>query len=694
MSSSISNSLESRKQPYLDLESLGRSWRAGTKPAPQLNVVEWAEEYRRLSKESSNGGRFITSRVEVARGPMLAATEPGVGTITLMACTQLLKTTVIENILGRFIHVDPCPILVVQPKDDAAETFSKDRLAPMIRDTKVLRELFGEAKATDAGATLTHKQFPGGHVTLVGSNSPTNLAMRPIRLLCCDEIDKYPLSAGGEGPPIDLAEERQAEFKTNSLSVRACSPTIAGRSAIEASYEESDQRKAFVECPHCHGWHALEWEHVHFDKDEGGKIQAASARYHCGGCGAAWTESQRLVALRKIEWRQTRAFTCCGEHQTPEHWAPEAHGVRRALCRDCGATAVPNDHAGFVASKLYAPKQTIRETVAKFARALRRGPEALRAFFNTQLARTWKEGADAPDWQDVYARRDRAYRAGAIPLGALVLFAGADVQRDRIEVSIWAFGRNRERWLIEHRVLPGDTNRPEVWKSLAAMFEETWEHEGGAEMSVRDWGIDSGAYTAEVYAFVRSQAGRGNVHAVDGQDSVQSAFLGVGAKDATPAGKKLRRGLKTLRIGASFCKQELMGCLALQRPPKDEGFPAGFVHLPEDVTEDQVKQLTSEELIVHTTRGRTKRDWVVIGGRRNELLDCANYARGLAAMRGWDRWRETHWRDLEGALGIETRRKPPETDEPPPAVVAAGSLAARNLQRAAGRRSKVRSRTR
>ncbi len=151
-------------------------------------------------------------------------------------------------------------MLGVFPKDDAAETFSKDRLAPMIRDTKVLTDLFGEAKSRDAGATLSHKQFPGGHITLVGANSPTNLAMRPIRLLCCDEIDKYPLSAGGEGPPIDLAEERQAEFKTNSLTVLACSPTIAGRSAIEASYEESDQRKAFVRCSHCEGWHPLEWE--------------------------------------------------------------------------------------------------------------------------------------------------------------------------------------------------------------------------------------------------------------------------------------------------------------------------------------------------------------------------------------------------------------------------------------------------
>lgn len=653
-------------------------------------MVQWAEKFRKLSKESSNGGRFITSRVEVARGPMLWATEPGVSKISLMACTQLLKTTCIENIIGRFVHVDPCPMLGVLPKDDAAETFSKDRLAPMIRDTKVLLELFGEAKATDASSTLTHKQFPGGHITLVGANSPTNLSMRPIRLLVCDEIDKYPMSAGGEGPPIDLAEERQAEFKTNSLTVLACSPTIAGRSAIEASYEESDQRKAFVCCPHpgCGTWQPLDWEQVRFDRDEGGKIRPDTARYECAGCERPWTEAQRLVALKRIEWRQTKPFTCCGEPQVPERWAPEAHGVRRALCLHCGAEAVTNEHAGGVASKLYAPKQTIRETVTKFARALRRGPEALRTFFNTQLARTWKEGADAPEWQDVYARRD-AYLSGTVSHAVLILFAGVDVQKDRIEVSVWGFGRNRERWLVEHRVLPGDTARAKVWAELEAMFGETWEHESGAEMAVRDWGIDSSAFTAEVYAFVRAQAGRGNVHAIDGQDSYSAPFLGVGSKDSTAAGKKLRRGLKTVRVGASFCKQELMGCLGLQRPAAGQAFPAGFVHLPRDVTEDGVRQLTAEELIVTVSRGRTRREWVPIGGRRNEWLDCANYARGLAAMRGWDRWRETHWRELEALLGIERPRAVTLEDDVPLAAVAAASVEARRAKRTGGR-SRVR----
>lgn len=685
MSNSISPNSASRNASS-DVTNLARSWRKGLTPPPALNVVEWAERYRKLSKESSNGGRFIVSRVEVARGPMLAATEPGVSKITLVACTQLLKTTVIENITGRFIHVEPCPILAVFPKDDAAETFSKDRLAPMIRDTKVLRDLFGEAKATDAGATLTHKQFPGGHITLVGSNSPTNLAMRPIRLLVCDEIDKYPLSAGGEGPPIDLAEERQAEFRTNSLTVLACSPTIAGRSAIEASYEESDQRKAFVACPHCGEQQPLEWENVKFDKDDQDRIVPSTARIACMSCGTLWTEADRLKALKVVSWRQTRSFTCCGERQEPEIWDQEVHGVRYALCRHCNTRAVSNEHAGYHASKLYAPKQTVVETVKKFARAMRRGPEALKTFRNTQLALTWKEGADAPEWQDVYNRRDD-YLVGSVSRQALVLFGGVDVQKDRLEVGVWGFGRNRQRWLIEHRVLPGDTGRPEVWDALEEMFDETWLSEAGPEMAVRDWAIDSGGFTSEVYAFVRSMAGRANVHAVDGADSYQAAYLGAAARDANIRGKKIRRGLKVLRIGVSFCKQELTSCLSLQRPTGGAPYPAGFVHLPRDVSEDTVKQLTSEELIVSVTKGKTRREWALISGRRNEVLDCANYARGLAQMRGWDRWRESQWRELEASLGIGGADV---AGQDVPSVVAAGKAPSRRRARSVVRSSVVR----
>jgi phage terminase large subunit GpA-like protein len=598
---------------------------------------------------------------------MLAATESGVRIISLMACTQLLKTTVMECIQGRFIHLDPGPMLAVYPKDDAAETYSKDRLAPMIRDTPVLRKIFGkgdERKAGtshDASNTLSHKQFPGGHISMVGANSPTNLAMRPIRFLFADEIDKYPLSAGTEGDPITLAEERQAEFSANRLSVRACSPTIEGRSAIAASYDESDQRKAFVACPHCGGMQDLVWERVRWDTDDRDRIRPETARYVCASCEKPWSEADRLVALQRIEWRQTREFDCCGKHQKPEQWKI-VHGVGRALCSECGRMAVSNEHAGFYAWKIHAPKQEMRDLVKKFRRALAKGPEALKTFFNTQIARTWKETGEAPEWTAVYERRDK-YKMGTCPAGVLMLFAGVDVQKDRLEVRVWGFGRDRQRWLVDVRILPGSPTTSGVWTELAKLFGMTWPHELGGEMQVRDWGIDSAAFSSEVAAFVRSQRGRGNVHATRGHDKYEGAFLGVGAMEVSADGKKLSRGLKTLKIGVSFCKQELVGQLSLAKPIGEAPYPPGFVHLPEDVTDDEVKQLTSEQLVTRVVRGRTRREWGIIEGRRNEGLDCANIARGLASMRGWDRWRESRFSELEALIKNSAGDG---DDDPPP----------------------------
>jgi phage terminase large subunit GpA-like protein len=595
---------------------------------------------------------------------MLAATEPGVQEITLEFCRQLTKSTCIENISGRFAHLDPGPMLVVFPKDDAAEAFSKDRLAPMIRDVPVLKELFGDAKARDAGNTLTHKQFPGGHITLVGANSPTNLAMRPIRFLFADEIDKYPLSAGNEGPPVQIAQEAQAEFPATKLTVKACTPTIEGRSPIDASYKASDQRKAYVACPHCQAMQELVWDRVRWEKDQRGRIRLETAHYHCAECNKPWSEAERLRALRKIEWRQTRAFDCCGKHQTPEKWVLLNH-VGRAVCSECGGLAVPNDHAGFHASKLYAPNQSIRELVRKFRDAIESGIEALKAFFNTQLARPWKESGEAPEWNAVYERRDK-YKLGTCPAGVLMLFAGVDVQKDRLEVRIWGFGRARQRWLIDVRILPGSPTTSAVWAELAKLFEATWPHELGGEMAVRDWGIDSAAFGSEVSAFVRSQRGRGNVHATRGHDKYEGPFLGYGAMEVTSAGKKLSRGLKTLKIGVSFCKQELVGQLGLEKPVGDLPYPVGFVHLPEDVTDDEVKQITSEQLFTRVVRGHTKHQWDVIEGRRNEGLDCANIARGLAAMRGWDRWREGRFAELEALIKVSGAdgAPPPPTTSP------------------------------
>jgi phage terminase large subunit GpA-like protein len=132
---------------------------------------------------------------------------------------------------------------------------------------------------------------------------------------------------------------------------------------------------------------------------------------------------------------------------------------------------------------------------------------AIKTFKNTELGETWVEEGEAPDWQRLLERRED-YPIGTVPAGGLLLVGGADVQKDRIEASIWAFGRGKETRLVEHRVLMGDTAREVVWAALGELLEERWTHASAAVMPLARFALDTGFATQEAYAFVRARRDR------------------------------------------------------------------------------------------------------------------------------------------------------------------------------------------
>ena len=179
------------------------------KPPPKLTVSQWADRYRQLSAEASaEPGRWHTSRAEYQRGIMDAICDPLVEMVVCMKSAQVGWTEIVNNVVGYHIDQDPAPTLVVQPTVEMGEAWSKDRLAPMLRDSPALRGKVGDAKSRKSGQTLRQKTFPGGHLTIAGANSPASLASRPIRVVLFDEVDRYPASAGREGDPVTLGRKR------------------------------------------------------------------------------------------------------------------------------------------------------------------------------------------------------------------------------------------------------------------------------------------------------------------------------------------------------------------------------------------------------------------------------------------------------------------------------------------------------
>lgn len=593
------------------------------------------------------GGKWKTSKMEVARGPMLAATEAGVRVLTAMTATQLLKSSLLLSVFGYFAHLDPCPMMLVQPKDDAADAFSKERVTPVIAATPALRRLVGTRKTRNSDETIGFKSFPGGFLAIVGAGSPTNLASRPIRVVLFDEIDKYETTK--EGDPIALGEERQAKFGTNSLSVRVCSPSVEDESRIAASFALSDQRRASVACPCCGHRQFLDFfTHVQWDKvrnERGETIQhkTETARVYCEGCGAGWSEGERLQALETIRWHQTRPFACCGQPYSPlddyaravakrksDPAAPDPvvsvwdwsesdlHAVYRAKCPRCGGWSVPNHHAGFQASKLYSGWERDRpDAIARKWIEAQGNEEALQTFWNTQLALPYRPKVGRDIKLSILMERREVW-PGDVPDGVVVITVGVDVQGDRLELEIVGWGRREESWSLGYYVLEGDPALPAVWEQLDEILLRPLYRADGRPFTIAAACVDSGGgNTMDVYSFCKARRLR-KVWAIKGASETSGQRAPV-----WPTSRGTRRDSKTYKpviLGTNAAKDSISAKLQIEVPGP------GYMHFPAERDAAYFAQLTGERLATKTKGGRKYRIWEPKRGVAHEALDCRVYA--------------------------------------------------------------------
>lgn len=542
---------------------------------PKLTISQWADLYRYLSPEASaEPGKYLTSRAEYQRGIMDAFSAPEVERIVVMSSAQVGKTEILNNIVGYFIDQDPSTILNLQPTLEMAQTWSKDRLAPMVRDNECLAKKVRSSKSKDSDNTILHKLFPGGHITMVGANSPAGLASRPIRIVLCDEVDRYPLSAGAEGDPVNLAIKRTTTYWNKKIGLFS-TPTIKGISRIEKAFLESDQRYYFVPCPHCGVYQRLRWGQVKYSKDN-----IKEAFYECEHCGGHLSDSDRYRAIAKGHW----------EAQT------EFKGV-----------------AGFHLNELYSPWRKISDIVKDFLEAKDK-PDTLKTWVNTSLGETWEEAGEALDPDSLEARTEDYKK---IPKGGVVLTAGVDTQDDRLEVEITAWGKGEESWLVDYLRLYGDPDQPEVWQQLDDVLASDYPHESGARLNISATCIDTGGHkTQSVYEYGRTRYTQ-KVYLIKGVGGENIPI--VGAQSKAKIGKSKTKTVKLFPVGVDQAKGTIYGRL------KISSFGSGYMHFPRKCDRAYFDSLTAEKLVTKFVKGYPKRTWEKIRAR-NEALDCRVYS--------------------------------------------------------------------
>jgi phage terminase large subunit GpA-like protein len=552
------------------------------KPPPKITVSEWSDQFRRLSSESSaNPGRFRTEIVEYMREPMDMVGKPGVRRITLMTSAQVGKSTVIENVVGYFMDIDPCPILHVSPTLESMKMFSKERLAPMIRDTPVLSGKVREARSRDSGNTLSSKVFPGGHIAMVGSNAPSGLASRPIRVVVADEVDRFEASAGTEGDPLSLAVKRTTTF-WNRVIIFVSTPGNKGNSRIEEEYSRSDQRYRWCECPHCGEMQKLRWANVRWDDGN-----PETAFYECEHNGCVWDDQDRSWAVRHGEWRAEKPF---------------------------------NGNVGYHLSQLYSPFAPLSEGVRDFLDS-KDNPELLKTWTNTFLGETWEEKGRRLDWSDLMDQREQYELREPIPEDITLITYAIDMQDDRAEIEWVGWGDDDRSWSLGWRKVYGDPSTPLFWDDLETAISETFVHPLFDELRPRAGAIDSGGhYTQEVYKFSERVHG---LNAVKGVPGFGKPIFGSRMKNAM-------NDAVVFPVGVDTAKELVAARLKVRDPSK-----AGYCTFPADYGDDYFLGLTAEELRTKKSRGFEKLEWHKIRAR-NEPFDLRVYNTAILEMLGTD----------------------------------------------------------
>lgn len=590
------------------------------KPPEKLKVSDWAIKHRKLSPESSaEPGKFTLSRAPYQKEMLDAVNDVEVEKVVFMTSSQVGKSETINNIVGYFMSQDPCPIMPVFPnKEVVAQDWSRDRLTPMIRDTEILQNLVNERRN---GNSTFRKTFPGGQIVIAGANSPADLSARPVRIILCDEVDRFPMSSGKEGDPVALAERRSLTFWNRKI-ILASTPTLEGYSKIESEFLKGTQEKWHKKCPKCGELAILEFSGMKFKHTWTGSetVEVEDIVFRCPMCYKESTE---------IQWKKTEGA-----------WVKGAPHVRKVRSFNINAFSSP-----------WYPWEDI---IKQFLEA-KKDPAKLQVVTNTLFGQSFKEKASDVDENMLMDRREQ-YLA-TLPDGVLMLTAGVDTQDDRLEYEVVGWGRGSESWGIEKGIILGCPDQQHVWNELHEKLTRTFSFADGIGLRVTYKFVDSGGHFAsEVFRFCKKHENE-RFYAIRG-------IGGPGYAIIHRPGKSAKEQATILTLGVDEGKSVIMSSISIkERGPKYCHFP---INPERGYDQLYFRGLLSEKKTIQKDprRGGFKISWVRLPGHeRNEPLDIRNYALAAKELVKPD------WDSLEKALEkAKIVVEPSLTEKPKPVV--------------------------
>lgn len=554
------------------------------RPPPDLLPSQWAEQEVRIPAGNALPGPLRFDNAPYQREPLDMTINPECRRISLMWGAQVGKTTL--ALCAQAYHVVQRPVsqMMMQPSQGDLATWLETKFNPLVEANESLRRLLAKPRGRKGVNNQRMKSFPGGFLMFSWAGSPKTMRGRSAPFIVCDETDGYDRTK--EGHPVNILWQRAATFGDQRLLMEISTPLVKGESWIETSFENGDKRRFFVACPHCDGHQHLQWKQVTWSKDDEGNHLPETAHYTCEHCGVLWNDGERIAAIRNAEavgagWKAEKPF---------------------------------RGHASYHLNEMYSIFVRLQTIVESFLE--KKAGNDLQTFVNVSLAETWEEEAEQLSTADLIKRATR-FNA-TIPMGGLACTAGVDMQEDRLEVEVVAWGEGEESWSINYKVIWGDPLEPEVWADLDDHLSQTFQHENGSEMTISATCLDSGGrkgYTQAAYDYARERYGK-RIYAIKGIGGWGQPIVGAAQKKKGSPGQ---RTLRRFNVGVDEAKLIVTKRFGITEPGK------GYCHVPDTREPEWFAQATAEKLVTKLHRGFQHREWHKTRDR-NEAFDCRVYA--------------------------------------------------------------------
>lgn len=592
----------------------GERFRAGVVPRGLLTVSQWADKFRKMVTGTNLPGPWNTATTPYLREVMDSLSEHSpVQRVVFIKSVQVGATEVLNNWLGYIMHhLRNKDVLVVVPTKEYRNQKFNPRFARALTETDALRELVTTASRNKKNTEDVLEYGVGAKVVKAGANVSTDLRSDPFPYIACDEIDEFPESIPGSGDPMTLIEGRQTTF-SRPKTFLVSTPKEKDTSRVAKEYAASDRRRYHVPCPFCGTFQPLVWGNLKFDASltegqehapEAERVRRVTAVwYECAHCRAVIEEGHKSAMLAAGRWVAER---------------PAVTAVR-----------------GYHINSLYAPVGLGKgwHWLAEKWLACQGNTAELQTFVNERLGEVWETRREGANAMDLVARLEAFPEA----MPKRVRSVGIDVQKGRVEMSVWDFGPGEECWAIDHLIVEGDVAGQAVWDELAAEIDAIRPDCGA---------IDSGYSATEVYAFCQRLRWLLVTKGVEGTDKT---FMEDWEARKRRLRKRRKKGHSPLLVGNVAAMALVVQRLNLPRPAPGQAMP-GYIHLPKGdpaIDDEFLRQLAAPAYVEVKRNKKTFYEWNEKASHpRNEAFDCWKLA--LFAVR---------------LSGVSLTAKLPETDK-------------------------------